>query len=74
VSSTTVPNGLPLLRADGLSKHFPVEADWLSTLRGARHYVKAVDGVTLDIHQVGLWAVVANWLRQEHAGASRRAR
>src|SRR5215212_7306744 len=48
----------PLLRAEGLKKHFPVESGLLAAARGSRLHVKAVDGVTLDIHQGQTVAVV----------------
>jgi oligopeptide/dipeptide ABC transporter ATP-binding protein len=56
VSSTT--GSKPLLRAEALVKHFPVESDWLSTLQGKRRHVKAVDGVTLDVYPGETVAVV----------------
>jgi oligopeptide transport system ATP-binding protein len=58
VSSTTPSDQPPLLRADGLKKHFPVDVGWLAALQGSRPTVKAVDGVTLDIYQGQTVAVV----------------
>jgi oligopeptide transport system ATP-binding protein len=58
VSSTTRSDPPPLLRAEGLKKHFPVDVSFLSSLQGTRPTVKAVDGVTLDIHQGQTVAVV----------------
>jgi peptide/nickel transport system ATP-binding protein len=39
-----------LLSADGLVKHYPTEASFLDRLRGRRRWVRAVDGVDLDVH------------------------
>ena len=38
----------PLLRVEGLRKHFPVSASWF---RRSRSFVHAVDGVTFDLAQ-----------------------
>ena len=42
----------PLLRAVGLSKHFPLEAGLLASLRGAKSAVRAVEGVSLNVSAV----------------------
>jgi oligopeptide transport system ATP-binding protein len=47
-----------LLRVEELKKYFPIETDWLSTLRGIQFHVKAVDSVTLDIYPGQNLAVV----------------
>lgn len=57
MSSMSNDHGV-LLRADNLKKHFPVSTNWLAQLRGQQKTVKAVDGVTLDIHAGQTLAVV----------------
>ncbi len=48
--SSTINGAEPLLRAVGLSKHFPLESSLLATLRGAEaQTVKAVEAVSLDV-------------------------
>jgi len=39
----------PLLRAEGLVKHYPTEESFLARLLGRRRWVRAVDGVDLEI-------------------------
>jgi len=40
----------PLLSAEGLVKHYPTEEDFLARLLGRRRWVRAVDGVDLEIY------------------------
>jgi len=40
-----------LVRADDLVKYYPSEEDFLDQLLGEQHWVKAVDGVNLDIRE-----------------------
>jgi oligopeptide transport system ATP-binding protein len=40
----------PLLSAEGLVKHYPTEDSFIDRLLGRRRWVRAVDGVDLDIH------------------------
>ncbi len=40
----------PLIRAEGLKKHYESETDFIDRLLGRREWVKAVDGVSLEIH------------------------
>ena len=48
----------PLLRANGLSKYFPLESGMLASLRGARAAVKAVESVSLDLYAGQTLAIV----------------
>jgi len=40
----------PLLSAEGLVKHYPTEEDFLARLLGRRRWVRAVDGVDLEVY------------------------
>ena len=40
---------MPLLRANSLSKYFPLETGLLASLRGSKSFVKAVETVSLDV-------------------------
>ena len=40
----------PLLRAEGLVKHYPTEGGFMARLLGRHRWVRAVDGVDLDVH------------------------
>jgi len=40
----------PLLSAEGLVKHYPTEEHFLARLLGRRRWVRAVDGVDIDIY------------------------
>ncbi len=58
MSSTTKGAG-PLLRAAGLSKHFPLESGLLASLRRAEaRTVKAVEAVSLDVYAGQTLAIV----------------
>jgi len=48
----------PLLSAGGLSKYFPLDAELLASLRGAKSYVKAVEAVSLDVYEGQTLAIV----------------
>ena len=49
----------PILRAAGLSKHFPLESSLLASLRGAEaRTVKAVEAVSLDVYAGQTLAIV----------------
>lgn len=41
----------PLIRAENLKKHYESDSGFLDRLMGQREWVKAVDGVSLDIHE-----------------------
>ena len=56
--SSTTSGQLPLLRAVGLSKHFPLEAGVLASLRGAKSAVRAVEAVSLNVRAGQTLAVV----------------
>ncbi len=56
--SSTIDSGMPLLRAVGLSKYFSLETGLLASLRGEKSAVKAVDGVSLDVHAGQTLAIV----------------
>jgi peptide/nickel transport system ATP-binding protein len=40
----------PLVSAEGLVKHYPTEEDFLARLLGRRRWVRAVDGVDLEVY------------------------
>jgi peptide/nickel transport system ATP-binding protein len=48
----------PLLRAEGLTKHYPTEDGLLARLFGSRRWVRALDGVDLEIHEGETLALV----------------
>jgi peptide/nickel transport system ATP-binding protein len=48
----------PLLRAEGLVKHYPTEENFLARLLGRRRWVRAVDGVDLTIRSGETLALV----------------
>ncbi len=57
--SSTTNGAQPLLRAVGLSKHFPLESGLLARLRGAgARTIKAVEAVSLDVYAGQTLAIV----------------
>ena len=41
----------PLVRVEGLAKHYPVDTSLLAKLRGNQNYVHAVDGVDFEVRE-----------------------
>jgi len=41
----------PLIRVEGLTKHYESDSGFLSRLLGERKWVKAVDGISFEIHE-----------------------
>ncbi len=56
--SSMTDDAKPLLRAAGLSKHFPLESGILAGWRGTRAAVKAVESVSLDVYAGQTLAIV----------------
>ncbi len=50
-SSTTDPTGEPILRAEGLTKHFDASEGFIDNLLGRTSWVKAVDDVSLELYE-----------------------
>ena len=58
MSSMSPKRPAPLVSAEGLTKHFPLDDSFLSGLRGSRSYVRAVDGISLEVHTGETLAIV----------------
>lgn len=52
---TRVPGGPPLLQVRGLEKHFPIKGGFLQRTVG---HVRAVDGVSFDVHEGEILSLV----------------
>lgn len=58
MSYTTTNTSQPLLKAEGLTKYFALERGFMASLRGSQSYVRAVDGVALEVHESQTLAIV----------------
>jgi peptide/nickel transport system ATP-binding protein len=57
VNITLINNGEPLVTCRALKKWFPVSAGFFSQLRGKEVWLKAVDGIDLDIHKEEMYCL-----------------
>ena len=58
MSYMTTDTSQPLLKVAGLTKHFALESGLIASLRGAQTFVRAVDGVDLEVQEGQTLAVV----------------
>ena len=50
-SSTTDRRGEPIIRAEGLTKHYDASEGFIDNLLGRTSWVKAVDDVSLELYE-----------------------